>query len=160
MVSNQQTETNRSTQGEAPTPVEVTANPADARTAAANPPPGTPASNRLCAVGPLLPEDIPRDFSEPTPAVLERVEEGLRDLFLARTRQRPDGSPYTPAPREPVRDAAAKGRVGIYMGNVGPRYQLRPLGGGVEWEAEPGSVEPLSQTELLSLRAAPGERPT
>ncbi|MFJ2391509.1 hypothetical protein ACIOTI_02005 [Streptomyces sp. NPDC087843] len=45
-------------------------------------------------------------------------------------------------------------RVGRVMGHEGPYLQVRPLGGGVEWDAEPGHLRPLSQDELLSALVA------
>ncbi|MFE6080709.1 hypothetical protein [Streptomyces virginiae] len=42
------------------------------------------------------------------------------------------------------------GRVGRVMGHVGPRYQLRPLNGGREWEADPASLEAAYQSDSLS----------
>ncbi|WP_405544220.1 hypothetical protein OG590_17360 [Streptomyces goshikiensis] len=42
------------------------------------------------------------------------------------------------------------GRVGRVMGHVGPRYQLRPLRGGREWEADPESLESAYQSDALS----------
>jgi hypothetical protein len=32
--------------------------------------------------------------------------------------------------------------------------QLRPLGGGIEWDADPARVEPMSSAELLKARVA------
>ncbi|MFE1250158.1 hypothetical protein [Streptomyces sp. NPDC058735] len=49
------------------------------------------------------------------------------------------------AVRDTVRD-----RVGRVMGHQGPCLQVRPLGGGREWDADPRDVRPLSQDELLS----------
>ncbi|WSJ47848.1 hypothetical protein OG349_11035 [Streptomyces sp. NBC_01317] len=40
------------------------------------------------------------------------------------------------------------------MGGVGPYLQLRPLGGGREWDADPTRVRPLTPTELLSARVS------
>lgn len=31
------------------------------------------------------------------------------------------------------------------MGRVGPRYQLRPINGGREWETTPGDIEALDE---------------
>ncbi|MFD7259604.1 hypothetical protein [Streptomyces sp. NPDC059874] len=45
---------------------------------------------------------------------------------------------------------ASTGRVGRVVGHVGPRYQLRPLNGGREWEADPESLEPAHQSDALS----------
>jgi hypothetical protein len=38
-----------------------------------------------------------------------------------------------------VRDTATD-RVGVYMGRGGPYALLRPVGGGREWEAQPGDL--------------------
>ncbi|MFF7362769.1 hypothetical protein [Streptomyces sp. NPDC008125] len=48
----------------------------------------------------------------------------------------------------------ARGRVGVFMGMGGPRYMLRPLGGGLEWEADPGVVRPATSTERLRAENA------
>jgi hypothetical protein len=40
------------------------------------------------------------------------------------------------------------------MGRVGPYLQLRPLGGGREWDARPDRIKALSPAELLSARVA------
>lgn len=45
-------------------------------------------------------------------------------------------------------------KVGKVMGFEGPYVQLRPIGGGVEWDAEPGKLRPLSLTEALSAGVA------
>ncbi|MEU6223040.1 hypothetical protein [Streptomyces sp. NPDC047042] len=44
-----------------------------------------------------------------------------------------------------------RGRIGRYMGRGGPYAILRPVGGGKEWEANPESVEPLTDAEALSV---------
>ncbi|MEV6177602.1 hypothetical protein [Streptomyces sp. NPDC052015] len=54
---------------------------------------------------------------------------------------------------EAVRDTA-RDRVGRVMGHEGPYVQVRPLGGGREWDADPRNVRPLSQGELLSALLA------
>ncbi|WP_079084669.1 hypothetical protein [Streptomyces dysideae] len=46
------------------------------------------------------------------------------------------------------------GRMGIVMGHEGPYVQLRPYGGGKEWDAEPGAVRRATQTERLSAATA------
>ncbi len=38
------------------------------------------------------------------------------------------------------------------MGRVGGRVQLRPLGGGREWDCPPGSVEPAPPDAVLRER--------
>ncbi|MGR8007659.1 hypothetical protein [Streptomyces hypolithicus] len=45
-------------------------------------------------------------------------------------------------------------RVGLVMGHQGPYLQLRPLGGGCEWDADPALVRPVSRDELLSAQLA------
>ncbi|MFB8773327.1 hypothetical protein [Streptomyces broussonetiae] len=54
---------------------------------------------------------------------------------------------------EVVRDLV-RDRVGVVMGREGPYLQLRPLGGGVEWDADPARTEPLTATEVLQARVA------
>ncbi|WP_405472166.1 hypothetical protein [Streptomyces canus] len=44
------------------------------------------------------------------------------------------------------------GRVGEVMAHLGGRVQLRPLGGGREWECEPGSTRPAPQSDVLRAR--------
>lgn len=58
-----------------------------------------------------------------------------------------------PAVGDSVHDPG-RDRVGVVMGREGPYLQLRPLGGGREWDAEPGLVRALSPAELLSARVA------
>ncbi|MGC5345225.1 hypothetical protein ACPXCE_22380 [Streptomyces sp. DT24] len=58
-----------------------------------------------------------------------------------------------PAVGDSVHDPA-RDRVGVVMGREGPYLQLRPLGGGREWDAEPDRVRALSPAELLSARVA------
>ncbi|MEU8029424.1 hypothetical protein [Streptomyces sp. NPDC049099] len=48
----------------------------------------------------------------------------------------------------------ASGRVGIVMGHEGPYIQLRPYGGGREWDAEPGAVRPATPAERISAETA------
>ncbi|MFI6084145.1 hypothetical protein ACIBBB_24720 [Streptomyces sp. NPDC051217] len=40
------------------------------------------------------------------------------------------------------------------MAHEGPYVQLRPLGGGREWDADPAHVRPPTPAELLSARVA------
>jgi hypothetical protein len=49
---------------------------------------------------------------------------------------------------------AALGRVGVVMGRDGPYVQLRPLGGGREWDARPEDVRPATAAEQLSAKVA------
>ena len=46
------------------------------------------------------------------------------------------------------------GRIGIVMGEIGGRVQMRPVGGGIEWEAMPGDVVAPKAREQLSARLA------
>ncbi|MEU6669458.1 hypothetical protein [Streptomyces sp. NPDC046727] len=46
------------------------------------------------------------------------------------------------------------GRVGIVMGHEGPYVQLRPYGGGREWDAEPGALRTATAAERLSAATA------
>lgn len=46
------------------------------------------------------------------------------------------------------------GRLGIVMGHEGPYVQLRPYGGGREWDAEPGGVRHATTAERLSVATA------
>ncbi|GAB2929721.1 hypothetical protein [Streptomyces mayteni] len=48
----------------------------------------------------------------------------------------------------------SRDRVGVVMGHVGPCYQLRPLGGGREWDAAPGDIRAISPAEVLHARLA------
>ena len=48
-----------------------------------------------------------------------------------------------------VRDAVS-GRVGKVMGFVGPYVQLRPIGGGREWDVRRDRLRPVSRSEALS----------
>ncbi|MFF0206057.1 hypothetical protein [Streptomyces sp. NPDC005017] len=49
---------------------------------------------------------------------------------------------------------SASARIGVVMGEVGGRVQIRPVGGGREWDALPGDVESPSAQEALSARLA------
>ncbi|WP_406200966.1 hypothetical protein OG331_27545 [Streptomyces sp. NBC_01017] len=49
---------------------------------------------------------------------------------------------------------SARARIGVVMGEVGGRVQIRPIGGGAEWDALPHNVEPPSAREELSARLA------
>lgn len=44
-------------------------------------------------------------------------------------------------------------KVGELMGHVGPYWQLRPVGGGREWDAR-GSIRPATTAEKLSAGVA------
>lgn len=64
------------------------------------------------------------------------------------TEERAGERPYEPRLGDTVRDA--KGRVGRVMGDVGGRYQLRPLKGGSEWDAKADDLTPAIQSDALS----------
>ncbi|QFQ96986.1 hypothetical protein F9278_13055 [Streptomyces phaeolivaceus] len=71
---------------------------------------------------------------------------------------------YQPAVGDTVEDTS-RGRVGKVMDFIGPSVQLRPIGGGREWEAEPDKLRSLRPHEVLSAGVAAanarsrGERP-
>ncbi|MEV7884094.1 hypothetical protein ACWD3I_11320 [Streptomyces sp. NPDC002817] len=46
------------------------------------------------------------------------------------------------------------GKVGIVMGHEGPYVQLRPYGGGKEWDAVPDTVRRATPAERLSAATA------
>jgi hypothetical protein len=46
------------------------------------------------------------------------------------------------------------GKVGLVMGHEGPYVQLRPYGGGKEWDVEPEAVRPATQAERLRAATA------
>lgn len=48
----------------------------------------------------------------------------------------------------------ASGRIGVVMGEVGARVQIRPIGGGVEWDAKPDNVVASTAREELTARLA------
>ncbi|MEC4020512.1 hypothetical protein [Streptomyces sp. H27-D2] len=41
-------------------------------------------------------------------------------------------------------------KVGEYQDKTGPHAMLRPVGGGREWQAEPGQIRPTTPAERLS----------
>ncbi|WP_241191831.1 hypothetical protein [Streptomyces sp. ADI97-07] len=49
---------------------------------------------------------------------------------------------------------SARNRIGVVMGEIGGRVQMRPLRGGMEWDAMPDHVVALSAREELSARLA------
>ncbi|MFF2362439.1 hypothetical protein ACFVU0_06940 [Streptomyces sp. NPDC058122] len=46
------------------------------------------------------------------------------------------------------------GRVGVVMGHEGPYVQLRPLGGGREWDCLPEAVREATPTERIGAATA------
>ncbi|MFE0775719.1 hypothetical protein [Streptomyces sp. NPDC058861] len=97
----------------------------------------------------LVPDDFPRVCAKPNRSLLEEVRAGLeRKLTMSR-----DDEPQEFFPLWKKGDLArdtVTDRVGRVMGRVGPSYQLRGLTGGVEWDAEPGSLEEVPLSEALS----------
>lgn len=71
---------------------------------------------------------------------------------------------YKPTVGDTVEDTGSR-RVGRVMDLVGPFVQVRPIGGGLEWDAEPGKLRRLTLAEALSAGVAAanarsrGERP-
>lgn len=51
---------------------------------------------------------------------------------------------------------AERDRMGVVMGHEGPYVQLRPEGGGREWDALPEDLQPVTASEALrsKVRAA------
>ncbi|MFH8610246.1 hypothetical protein ACH4D5_22475 [Streptomyces sp. NPDC018029] len=64
-----------------------------------------------------------------------------------------DDADRAPTVGEAVHDSG-RDRVGHVMGHEGPYVQLRPLAGGQEWDAGPGRLRILTQSELLSALLA------
>ncbi|MFD8469684.1 hypothetical protein ACFV10_31805 [Streptomyces cyaneofuscatus] len=67
---------------------------------------------------------------------------------------RPPGLPFPPALGALVVDTSRADRVGEFRGVAGARWSLRPVGGGIEWEAEPRHVRPALLIEQLRARTA------
>lgn len=55
---------------------------------------------------------------------------------------------YEPRLGDLVEDVVRR-TTGIVMGFVGPYVQLRPVGGGREWDARPASLRPVTAAEAL-----------
>lgn len=60
---------------------------------------------------------------------------------------------HKPSLGDTVEDTVRK-RVGKVMGFEGPYVQLRPIGGGREWDADPASLRLLPLSEALSAGVA------
>lgn len=54
---------------------------------------------------------------------------------------------------DPANDSAEE-RIGIVVGEIGGREQMRPIDGGDEWEQMPDKVVPLSARKELGARLA------
>ncbi|MEU1305160.1 hypothetical protein [Streptomyces shenzhenensis] len=48
----------------------------------------------------------------------------------------------------------ASGRIGVVMGEVGARVQIRPISGDAEWDVRPDNVVAPTAREELSARLA------
>ncbi|GAB3950187.1 hypothetical protein [Streptomyces sparsus] len=97
------------------------------------------------------PDPTPRPTIRPTPdptPALTREADTARATHQPRERSTPSIGDVASV-GDAVRDIASE-RVGRVMGREGPYVQLRPLAGGREWDAEPGDLRPMSQSELLS----------
>ncbi|MFJ9415594.1 MULTISPECIES: hypothetical protein [unclassified Streptomyces] len=46
------------------------------------------------------------------------------------------------------------GRIGKVMGHEGPYVQLRPPGGGREWDCPPGALRPAEPRDALRAKVA------
>ncbi|WP_406331492.1 hypothetical protein [Streptomyces sp. NBC_00203] len=60
---------------------------------------------------------------------------------------------HEPKLGDTVEDTVTR-KIGEVMGFEGPYVQLRPLGGGREWDAKQESLRPVSAVEALSARVA------
>lgn len=60
---------------------------------------------------------------------------------------------YKPTVGDTVEDTST-GKFGKVMGHDGPYVQLRPIGGGLEWDAKPGDVQPATDAQALSSAIA------
>jgi hypothetical protein len=66
-------------------------------------------------------------------------------------------APGGPAMRPPVGWYVVDtrtGRVGVVIGHVGPYVQLRPHGGGREWDAEPAALRRATTAERIGAATA------
>ena len=50
-------------------------------------------------------------------------------------------------------------RVGVVMGHEGPYVQLRPPGGGREWDADPAKIRPADVADELRFRVGEQNAP-
>ncbi|GEC06580.1 hypothetical protein SSP24_42350 [Streptomyces spinoverrucosus] len=60
---------------------------------------------------------------------------------------------YKPLLHETVEETVTR-KVGKVMGFEGPYVQLRPVGGGREWDAKPENLKPVTVSEGLSAAVA------
>ncbi|MEU2992715.1 hypothetical protein ACPCAJ_32515 [Streptomyces griseoincarnatus] len=66
----------------------------------------------------------------------------------------PSSPPLPPPPAGTVVVDERTGRTGVVMDHVGPYLQLRPVGGGREWDALPARVRTASSAERLRASVA------
>jgi hypothetical protein len=64
-----------------------------------------------------------------------------------------DVKAYRPCLGDLVEDIASR-KVGKVMGFTGPYVQLRPVGGGAEWDARPEQLRLVTQAEALGAGVA------
>ncbi|WP_329273400.1 hypothetical protein [Streptomyces sp. NBC_01451] len=57
-----------------------------------------------------------------------------------------------------VIDTEHSDKIGYVMGHVGPYIQLRPPGGGTEWDASPDRLRRATATEALRARVTERNR--
>ncbi|MFB6819586.1 hypothetical protein ACFCV8_34155 [Streptomyces sp. NPDC056347] len=57
--------------------------------------------------------------------------------------------PQVPEPGALLVDISRRDRVGEFRGTAGPYWLLRPPGGGIEWEVEPGAVRAAGPEDRL-----------
>ncbi|MEV5687098.1 hypothetical protein AB0L68_28500 [Streptomyces sp. NPDC052164] len=65
-----------------------------------------------------------------------------------------DPSQHPPPPGTLMVDTSRKDRVGEFRGVAGPYWALRPVRGGVEWEADPEHLRPATRIERLRAETA------
>ncbi|MFI1322060.1 hypothetical protein ACH4TI_02355 [Streptomyces rochei] len=68
------------------------------------------------------------------------------------THPHPHPHPYPPVGAYAI--DTRTGRVGLVMGHERPYVQMRPYGGGREWDAAPGDVRHATPAERLSAATA------
>lgn len=60
---------------------------------------------------------------------------------------------YKPSLGDTVEDTSI-GKIGKVMGFEGPYVQLRPIGGGLEWDARQDDLQPATDAQALSSAVA------
>ncbi|WP_326676678.1 hypothetical protein [Streptomyces sp. NBC_01237] len=66
----------------------------------------------------------------------------------------PQEARRVPPPGTLMVDTSRKDRVGEFRGVAGPYWALRPVRGGVEWEADPEHLRPATRIERLRAETA------